>query len=187
MKVLVAGQHITLTADLQEYVKDRVQQTVLRYFEGATSANVHFSKEGRQVLCDIVVHEGSGGHLTVNSEATSDEIYNSFDLAMAKSEKRLRKYKSKLKDRGHRVKVSQIDTTQAKKYTICGITEEKDDNGPLIIAETGIHVPRVTVSEAVMKLGLEDLPALMFQNAKTDRMNVVYIRKDGNIAWVDHQ
>ena len=36
-----------------------------------------------------------------------------------------------------------------------------------------------------MKMDLEDLPALMFRNVKTDRINVVYYRKDGNISWVD--
>ena len=36
-----------------------------------------------------------------------------------------------------------------------------------------------------MKMDLENLPALMFENIKTNRINVVYYRKDGNISWVD--
>lgn len=190
MNVLIAGQHISLSNELQEYAREKSQEVVLRYFENATSTNIHFSKDGRHILCDIVIHEGSGGHITIKTEASSDDIFTSFDLALVKSEKRLRKYKSKLKDRHHRVKLSHIDTTlQAIKYTICGTTPEPEDNntGPVIIAEKNISVPKVTVSEAVMKMELENLPALMFQNSKTDRMNVVYFRQDGNIAWVDHQ
>lgn len=183
MNVLVVGQHLTLTPALQDYVKDKMTETVSRYFEHATSASVHFTKDGRHVLCDMVVHEGSGGHIVIKSEATSDEIYSSFDLALTKSEKRLRKYKSKLKDRHHRVKISELPAT---KYTICATTQKDEDDGaPVIIAERAIVMPTVTVSEAVMRMELENLPAMMFKNTKTDRINIVYVRHDGNIAWVD--
>jgi hypothetical protein len=36
-----------------------------------------------------------------------------------------------------------------------------------------------------MKMDLENLPALMFENIKNNRINIVYYRKDGNISWVD--
>ncbi len=187
MNILVAGQHLELGASLQEYVKDKINEVVLRYFENATSASVHFSKDGRRILCDMVVREGSGGHVAINSEATADDVYVSFDLALAKSERRLRKYKSKLKDRHNKIKISDLEALQATKYTICSIAHdiEVEPAGAVIIAEQVIDVPKVTVSEAVMKMELENLQALMFQNSKTDRMNVVYLRRDGNIAWVD--
>ncbi|MES2214755.1 MAG: ribosome-associated translation inhibitor RaiA [Pseudomonadota bacterium] len=98
MHISVAGQHVTLSPELQLYVKDKIVETVGRYFEHATSASVHFTKDGPFVLCDMIVHEGSGGNIVIKTEASSDEIYASFDLALAKSEKRLHKYKSKLKE-----------------------------------------------------------------------------------------
>ncbi|MES2215415.1 MAG: sigma 54 modulation/S30EA ribosomal C-terminal domain-containing protein, partial [Pseudomonadota bacterium] len=91
------------------------------------------------------------------------------------------------KDRHHRVKISEIDIKRATKYIISAEDEQSDETGPLIIAEKEISVPKITVSEAVMKMELENLPALMFKNSKTDRTNVVYLRNDGNISWVDSQ
>ena len=66
-------------------------------------------------------------------------------------------------------------------------TGEQEDNkhSGLIIAEQHTEIDTMTVSEAVMKMDLQDLPALMFFNSAHGRLNVVYRRGDGNISWVD--
>ena len=46
-------------------------------------------------------------------------------------------------------------------------------------------IPQLSVSEAVMRLDLADLPALMFRNSARGTLNVVYRRRDGNIGWID--
>ncbi len=56
---------------------------------------------------------------------------------------------------------------------------------PLVIAEKSTDIETLTVSEAVMKMDLSDLPALLFVNSAHGRVNVVYRRTDGNISWVD--
>ncbi len=58
-------------------------------------------------------------------------------------------------------------------------------DNPVIIAEKSVEILTLSVSGAVMKMDLENLPALMFQNSHTNRMNVVYYRRDGNISWID--
>ena len=63
--------------------------------------------------------------------------------------------------------------------------QEIDLDNPVIVAEKATKILKLSVGQAVMKMDLEDLPALMFRNVKTDRINVVYYRKDGNISWVD--
>lgn len=186
MKIAIAGQHINTGSSLQEYVNERISSVVSRYFEQAISTDVHFSKQDHRIVCNIIVHEGTGQHLVIKSEASCDEAYSSFDNALLKCEKQLRRYKSRLKDRHNRVKISEANV-QAVKYILqpqisdeCG-----DEKTPVTIAEKPIEVLRLSVEEALMKMDLENLPALMFKNSKTDRMNVVYYRKDGNISWVD--
>ena len=190
MQVAVSGQHVAIGKSLQDYVKNRTEEVITRYFENASSANIHFTKRSYEFTCDIIAHEGSGRSVVLKSTHVADEIHASFDLALAKLEKQLRKYKSKLKDRSNRVKVSQVDS--GVKYVISP-TRYADDNdeadqaagAPLIIAEKTLEILTLSVEEAVMKMDLEDLPALMFRNSKNDRINVVYYRKDGNISWVD--
>lgn len=187
MNVSIAGQHINIGESLQEYAKGKITDMVTRYFEHATSAAVHFTKQAHKgFICDIIVHEGSGRHIVIKSDAVCDEIYSSFDLALAKAEKRLRKYKSKLNDRSHKIKLAEADMT-AVKYIFASHHEPHDDEHsvPVTIAEQPVDIMKLSVGDALMKMELENLPALMFKNSKTDRMNVVYHRPDGNISWVD--
>ena len=191
MQISVSGQHISIGTSLQDYVKDRTTQVVKKYFGHVISTNIHFSKHGFQFICDIILNDGTGRHIIIKSDSTSDDIYSSFDISLAKLEKQLRKYKSKLKDRHDRVKVSQV-TFEAVKYVITPHKHEHDldndviiDDTPIIIAEKPVKISTLSVSEAVMKMDLENLPALMFQNNQTNRINVVYYRRDGNISWID--
>ncbi len=46
-------------------------------------------------------------------------------------------------------------------------------------------IPELSVSEAVMRLDLADLPALLFRNSARGNLNLVYRRADGNIGWID--
>ena len=54
-----------------------------------------------------------------------------------------------------------------------------------MIAEMTTAIPRLTVSQAVMRMDLADLPALLFRNSSHSGLNMVYRRPDGNIGWVD--
>lgn len=191
MQVLVSGQQISIGSSLQDYAKSRTTEIINKYFDSVTSAHVNFSKQNKEFTCDIIVNDGTGRHTVVKSNSASDEIYSAFDLAVIKLEKQLRKYKSKLKDRSHKVKVSEV-ATDATKYVIstnghdtAGDEYEVDIDNPVIVAEKPSPVLELSVGEAVMQMDLANLPALMFQNIKTGRINVVYYRKDGNISWVD--
>ena len=107
-------------------------------------------------------------------------------MALAKCEKQLRRYKSRLKDRHNKIKLSEVDLG-AIKYVIAPNRDDgsHDADHPVIIAEKKVQLEDLTVSEAVMKMDMENLPAVMFKNIKNGRLNIVYYRTDGNISWVD--
>ncbi len=192
MQILVSGQHISVSSKLQEYVKERLNSSVKKYFDHAPSATVHFNKRYHDDLCDISIKDGTGRHSVIKSNSSCDDFYLAFDTALIKAEKQLRKYKSKLKDHSQRMKVSEI-TPDSVKYVISSSNNENldhdehepDIDNPVIIAEKTTKIMKLSVGEAVMRMDLENLPALMFQNIKNDRINVVYYRKDGNISWID--
>jgi len=56
-----------------------------------------------------------------------------------------------------------------------------------IIAETPTEIAHLTVSEAVMRLDLGQMPVMMFRNQASGQLNVVYRRADGHIGWIDPQ
>ncbi|NRB10806.1 MAG: ribosome-associated translation inhibitor RaiA [Rickettsiaceae bacterium] len=191
MKVSISGQHISVGESLNDHVTARINELVERYISKAINANVRFHKESYQFHCDIVVNGGSGRNINLKSQGKSDEAYSAFEDAAGKLERQLKKYKSKInKHAASGIKLAEV-STPATKYVISPQEEAFEDDfeasghSPVIIAEKPTDIETISVGDAVMKMDLENLPALMFKNVKNDRINIVYYRKDGNISWVD--
>jgi hypothetical protein len=138
------------------------------------------------------VHVGSG--ITLQGQGEADKIFACFDLAAGRVEKRLRRYKRRLRDH-HRSRRADAAAISAQQYVIEAEPEaehhdeqtEHDNLSPVIVAEATTEIDELTVGEAVMRMDLAELPALMFFNRSHGGMNVVYRRPNGNIGWIDPQ
>ena len=108
MQLEISGQHLSMGESLQEYVKTNLTEVVCTYFKKAPSAQVHFSKQNHEFICDVIVNEGTGRHMIIKGNGSSNEVYHACDLAFKKIEKQLRKYKSKLNSHHKQVKISEI-------------------------------------------------------------------------------
>lgn len=185
MQTSVSGKQIAIGAALQEHVKERLTKAVTKYFDRAINADVVFSKEAHLFRADLLVNEGTGTGIIIKATAAASEIYEAFDTALIRIEKQLRRYKRRIKNH-HKPKPADM-VLEAKKYVIshAGEEEEGAEEMPLIIAEKVTQIEKLTVSEAVMRMDLQQLPALLFINIANGRLNVVYNRADGNISWVD--
>ncbi|MAZ07019.1 MAG: hypothetical protein CMM99_00930 [Rickettsiales bacterium] len=60
-----------------------------------------------------------------------------------------------------------------------------DVDNPVIIAESEEIIKNLSVSEALMFMNLNDQNAIFFKNVKTNRLNILFKRSDGNIGWLD--
>ena len=189
MQLQISGRHVDLGAAFQEHVEKRLNDGFSKYLDRIVSMDVVVSKEAHhQFRVDIHGNTGTHAGVVVKSQGGANEIYAAFDDAATKAEKQLRRYKRRIK--GHHVEGSDKESRAqtARKYILKPESHdaELDEKGaPAVIAEKPTSIERLSVSDAVMKMDLADLPALMFFNAGSGRLNVIYRRVDGNISWVD--
>jgi ribosomal subunit interface protein len=187
MQLSISAQHIKLGDGLNDHIKDKISEITAKYLEDNISTHVYFTKQRTSYNCRLIVTIGHQKQV-IKSEGSAHDIHAAFDWAIAKLQLQLRKYKSKLKNHNKdKVKPSTI-TGLGEKYVIApdGAEQDMKDN-PVIVAEKSATIAALSVSEAVMKMDLEHLPAVIFFHGKTGRVNVVYYRGDGNISWVDSQ
>ncbi|MGB0958900.1 MAG: ribosome hibernation-promoting factor, HPF/YfiA family [Halocynthiibacter sp.] len=186
MKYQISGKQIDVGEALQTHVKDDLGTVVAKYAERPTDAQVIFSKDAHEFVCEATVHLSTG--LTASAKAHATEIYAAFDQCADKMEKQLRRYKRRLKDH-HRERERGIELSAASTYILSGneAAEESEPETlqPMIIAEMEEKVKTLTVGEAVMQMELAEAPLLVFRNEKTGGVNVVHRRDDGNIGWID--
>jgi ribosomal subunit interface protein len=193
MKLNITGQNVEIGSALHSHVETALEESVHKYFERAVSADVVFKKVRHLFSATIIVNEGTGTHVIIKASGESEDAYAAFNLSLERIGKQLRRYKRKLKNH-HKLSARELETAlTGTKYVISQQEEEEktqdsdSESAPLIIAEKAAHIERLSVSDAVMRMDLADLPALLFINEKNGHINVVYRRADGNISWIDSE
>jgi len=187
----VSGKNIDIGEALRARVTARIAEALGKYFDGGYSGHLTVGKEGFGFRTECAVHLDSG--IVLQTEGMAADAYASADQAAIRLEKRLRRYKRRLK--GHQV--TRVDgvpseaapTVDAPSYVIAAPEHENEDEAtelnPVIIAESTTILKRLSVSEAVTELDMTGAPVVVFRHAGHGRINVVYRRADGHIGWVD--
>ena len=194
MQVQVTGKHVDVGEALRSRVSDELSSSIGKYFDrDGGGADVVVSREGHSFRVDCAVTLASGQQLTTHGLGGDARL--AFDAASAKMQKRIRRYKNRLKDHHPQAMARQAET--AAYYVLQAPSddvdlEDLDDQAmsfpePLIIAETETEIGVMTVSMAVMELDLTESQTIVFRNAAHGGLSVVYRRPDGNIGWIDPQ
>ncbi|MGB7285864.1 MAG: ribosome-associated translation inhibitor RaiA [Salaquimonas sp.] len=183
MSLKVSGIHMNVGETLTNRINDRIDEAVTKYFSNGYSGHVNVEKSGNWYECDCSIHLDSGIMLQAKAKATNPT--SSFEDAAEKIEKRLRRYKRRLKDHHGNAKAKASEAFYSVVELPDAEEEVPEDYNPLVIAESTTTVNTQSVAQAVVQLDLTDHPVVVFKNAANDQINVIYRRSDGNIGWVD--
>jgi ribosomal subunit interface protein len=205
MPLRVSGKNIDVGEALRARINGRLTEATAKYFDGGFSGHVTVGKDGYGFRTECVIHLDSGTVLEADAHAA--DAYASADQAAVRIEKRLRRYKRRLKEHqpahgnGQMIAQQSLDgqardrTTldpdhtaiEAASYVIAAPIhdEEVAEWNPVIIAETTTTMRRLSVSEAVTELDMTGVPVIVFRHAGHGRVNLVYRRADGHIGWID--
>jgi ribosomal subunit interface protein len=189
LQVQIAGKKLEVGTALQERIAYGLESRVSKYFNRTGEAFVTVAKPGWAFMVDCSIHLPSG--VTLQAHGEGDDGYQAFEQALEKIEKRVRRYKNRLRD--HRAQPGEAAAERiilAPAAVIDGEEGESPLDGangdaPAIVAESDTTLRTMTVSMAVLQLELSDSPAVLFRNAAHGRLNMVYRRPDGNFGWVD--
>lgn len=186
MTIQVTGKNIDAGDAFKDYISDKLKGSLTKYIGDDIAGHIRLEKErGRfRTHCSIRMRTG----LVLEASGDGGDAYSSADSAVEHLEKRVRRYKRRLKDH-HTARSTNgaIALSPASDYTVQVHDEEPAGDGhhPVIIAETERGIGELAVAEAVMQLDLTDKSFLVFRNAGHGGINVVYRRSDGNIGWID--
>ena len=184
MEINIFGKGIDLGDSLREYTSTKTNNLAVKYLDEDITSKITISKDNRVFEVEICLHLTKG--FVIKTNGSSDDPYRAVDIALERLEERIKKHKNRIKDKRHRAEWNAA--TDAMRYIIERKPSSNDeDEEHLIIAEQESSILPLSVSEAVMKLDLTEMPVVMFKNADSGRINVVYKRSDGHIGWIDYK
>ena len=185
MSLRVSGKNLDIGEALRSQVMARMAGAMQKYFDGGYSGHVTVAKDGHGFRTECVLHLTSG--ITIEASGAAQDAYSSFDQSAIRIEKRLRRYKQRLKEHANPGNGRETGLEAPYAFFEAPTDETVEEGGypPVVIAETTKPLHRLSVSDAVMQLDLTGASALVFIHASAGRLNVVYRRGDGAIGWVD--
>jgi ribosomal subunit interface protein len=197
MELAIHGKQMDVGDALRVHVTARLEDINSKFFNRAIDVNITFSPEGH-AFTKAHVSLRVGKDIMVQATSTEPNPYAAFDSAAEKVAKQLGRYKRRLRDHHERLEQTpESELTKAQDYILAvkamdGLSEkeaaEEDvphGDDPLIIAEVSTRIQKMSVSDAVMRMDLSGQSAILFRNPKSNRLNMVYRRADGNIGWVE--
>ena len=188
MQLSVTGKQIDVGDALRGHIATSLDAAVSKYFDNAIEGSVVIARGARMFRADISVHVGHNIQLQGHAEA--GDAYSAFDAACERIAKRLRRHKRRLREHRKNSGKGEAEVMVVNQYILAGDdaeTDETNGDNPVVVAELETQIETLTVSEAVMRMDLADLSAVMFHNRGTGGLNMVYRRGDGNIGWIDPQ
>ena len=189
MNFKIFGKQVKVGQSFTKYAELNLFDAVTKFFPNAVSSIVSVSKKNKIFYIIIVLHITKKMEFTAQSNGETAKI--AFDSTLEKLSKQLRRYKRKIKNHKQNENSHKSNALDAQFQIINEPSssnlkkEHNNDDEPLIFAELDTEIEELTVVDALEKMKLGNISALMFRNKKHSGLNMIYKRDDGLIGWVD--
>jgi len=173
MNTSVRFKNLEPSDALKSYVSEKLNR-MEKYFNGPAEANVVLSIEKFRHSAEINI---MGDRLTIHGKEETEEMYSAIDMVLDKLEGQIKK--NKQKSRQYRSK-GKTGATAAEQVVDRGGVQPR-------VRVHHIEFKPMDVDEAVMQMDLIKDNFLVFTNARTETVNVLYRQKDGNYGLIQPQ
>lgn len=192
MRITVTFRHMEATDALREHAEKRLRR-IAKYVHRAVDAHVILSVVKRRHIAEIILN---ADRTTLTAKEETDDLYSAIDLAVDKIEQRARKHTEKLKNhklsapsrRARAVAAPPPEPVQngpGLRMDVIRADSFGRRKGPEVIHTKRLPVKPMSVEEAVMQMDLMSNEFLVFRNAATESLSVVYRRKDGHYGLIE--
>ncbi len=196
MSIDICFRHLDTSDTLRGYADEKIRRVIRKHIRDDFDAQITLSVEKFRHIAKL--HLSYKG-ISIKCEESSEDMYQSIDLALDKLESQIHRYKGKL--RAH--KQSSRPTAKMLDVAVVAVPEVEDEieedvadtaaaasdaaadeASAKIIKHESLAVEEMSVDDAVMKLNLESLPVVVFINADSKATCVLYKNEDGTCGLI---
>ncbi len=172
MQTSVTFKNLAPSDHLKSYVSDKLNRFD-KYLYNPAEANVVLSVEKFRHIAEINI---MGDRLNINGKEETEDMYSAIDMTLDKLEKQIKKNKQKTRERRAgkgKAKVNMAEPTIAM-----------DEDAEKRVVVKNIDYKPMDADEAIMQMDLANSTFLVFTNARSGQVNVVYRRNDGDVGLI---
>jgi len=193
--IQVTGRHVSVTEAMKEYCRRRLACLHLDYPK-IIEVQIIMDVQKYRHMAEVVLH--CSNHITLEASAESDDMYVSVDEVVDKIARQMRKYKTRLmrKHRPRKHTIRHLEETVLRWEWVEGLedsletdpgksTPESNPSEPSVVHSEKYPVKPMFIDEAVLQIEMSSKQFLVFLNAKTEKVNVIYRRKSGDFGLIE--
>ncbi len=172
MQTSVTFKNIDPSDNLSQYVSHKLDRFD-KFLDNPAEANVVLSVEKFRHIAEINI---VGDRLNIYGKEETVDMYSAIDMVLDKLEKQIKKNKDKTRERRTakaKVKLSDEEDT---------LPVDAEERGQVIVEN--IEYKPMDIEEAIMQMDLLEDHFFVFTNARSERVNVLYRRKDGDYGLI---
>lgn len=198
--IQVTGRHVSVTEAMKEYCRRKVASLHLDYPK-IIEVQVILDVQKYRHQAEVILH--CSNHITLEASAVSSDMYASMDQVLDRIARQMRKYKTRLMQT-HRPRKQAVRHLEEKVLRWEGIepalngqetpvgveappaqAEEGGNREPEVIQTEKYPVKPMFIDEAVLQMEMSTKQFLVFLNAQTDKVNVLFRKKNGDFGLIE--
>ncbi len=172
MQLSLSGRNLEITDALRTYAEEKLGR-LTKYLGNIVAAHVVLSVAKHRQIAEVTLRVRD---LTIRAEESTQDLYSSIDLVVEKLERQILRYKERIVAHEGRGGIRQAD--------LPGTNEAAEDE-PAVVKTKRFAVKPAEVEEAILQMNLLGHSFYVFRNARTDEVNVLYRRRDGNYGLIE--
>ena len=170
MKYNIRGNKLEVTDAINDYLQNKLAR-VEKYFDDDVEAKAIISAKGREQKVEVTIWSGK---YNVRAEEINEDLYSAIDLVVDKLERQLKRYKDKLNTK-----------KTIKEEYVPEIEDYFEEDEQTIVRRKEVFLKPIDEEEAITQMELLGHSFFVFKNVETDKINVVYKRKDGDYGIIE--
>jgi len=176
MRIIFKGKHIEVTDAMRNYIEKRLNK-IERHFDHILEVIVTLSVEKNRQIVEATLQ---ASRALIRAEEETDDMYASIDKVVDKLERQIQKYKKKYFQKPH-------PSSERKGLVNEGVNAEDSESDKIakIVKTKRFAIKPMSVEEAAMQMDLLGHNFFVFANDNTNKVNVLYKRKDGNFGLIE--
>jgi putative sigma-54 modulation protein len=179
MRLVLTGRHVDITPNLRKLVDRKLAKLDRMFGDAIVSAQVILTREKYRRVAELVVHT-RGDHM-LHGAADHASWEQSLTGSVEKIVQQGKRVKGKWQERKrHATPVKTVAGRAAARAV-----EPPEPDGPRIVRTSRYAAKPMTVEEAAREVEAGRDGLLVFRNASTDSINVLYRRKDGDFGLIE--
>ena len=187
MQIHLISRHLEITDDIRAYIEKRAKKIEV-IFNPVIDFQVVMEVEKNRYRTEITLATRKA---TFHAQGETHDVFTSLDDVIDKIEAQIRRHKERIKDRRHRMSRREVAVQLSGNEEDTPVESETSDPsnlpGPHFRDPEKFAAKPMSVGEAVMQLRTSGDTLLLFLNAQTDQVNVVYEDDNGEYGWVEPQ